>query len=313
MLPVLRSVAHALVEASARRAAPVAGDGPRVTDLEALGAHVRRILSALLEGAARDDGYGPLDWHFDQVRGLYVARADWHRDARIPDDVALEKWGPWPVDWPALMAACSTGTALAAALYTDAGSYAKEKWGGSIVVALRGDEKRDKAPDPFLAPLARYVAEGSKGWWRTWTWRRLAAKGLPAFLVPAHEDQPVWGFAVYSGHVGTWLDCDRLHVVDPRTGDRCAGLWVLFWDGGFWDEAFDPGRKRWVAATKKTRARRWRHRRRYRYQPTRFESVETRAAREPRVTSRTFCLVGLRAPDRIPDKLRFRIEPHVAA
>ncbi|MCZ7598549.1 MAG: hypothetical protein M5U09_13610 [Gammaproteobacteria bacterium] len=82
---------------------------------------------------------------------------------------------------------------------------------------------------------------------------------------------------------------------------------------GFWDEAWHPVRRSWVQATQTTRAKRWRERRRYRYQRVRWESIETRATREPRVTSRTFALVGLQAPDQVPDSLRLAIEPRAAA
>lgn len=312
MLPIVRSVAGALVRASARipreLVRPATGDRAA-----ALSRHGQRVLNGLLEGAAATNGYGPLDWHFDPARGLYVARADWHPEARMPDDATLERWGRDVRDWAPLTAACSTGTALAVALFTDPRELAREKVGASLVDALRGNAKKGLAPDPFLAPRARYVAEGSRAWWRTWTWREFAAKGLPDFIVPVGEEQPVMGLAVYSGHVGTWWDCERLRLVDPFTGDRCRGVWVLFWDGGFWDEAWHPVRRSWVQATQTTRAKRWRERRRYRYQRVRWESIETRATREPRVTSRTFALVGLQAPDQVPDSLRLAIEPRAAA
>lgn len=288
-----------------------------VLELSALSCHVQRILAALLQGAGRRNGYGPLDWHWDAERGCYVARADWHRTARLPDDETLARaeWGSDLQSWAPITAACSTGAALGAAMFTGAGPASREKTGGSLSVALKGDPKKGTPPDPWLAPRARYTASGSRAWWRTWTWRRLAHAGLPTFVVPAGEEQPLWGLAVYSGHVVTWVDCDRLHVVDPRTGVRCSGVWVLAWDGSYWDEVQVPG-KGWTVAGKslreKAKAKGWPERRRYRYQPTRWESVATRAEREPRVTTKTFCLVGLAAPDPVPADLPFIVEPKAA-
>lgn len=283
---------------------------PRVVDLDRLSAHAQRILVGLLTGPGWRQCYGPLDWA-PRPDGILSVGSDWHSEVRRPDAAHRQEWGERPGDWPLLCATCSPGAALSGALWLDAGTSAKERWGRSTTTALRGAKKPPTAPDHWLVGRAVWRA-GRNRWRRNLTWRSLARDGLPEFEL---GERVFWAWAIAAGHVVTVIDCDRLRVSAPGTMVLCGGLWVLAWDGSYYDEAWDPVGRRWVEATKQTKARKWRVRRIYSCQPTRFEPVSARAAREPRVCppKRRFTLVGLRPPNPVPATLRLVVEPRGAA
>lgn len=221
----------------------------------ALSGRIQTILelaySMPLRGPAR---YGPLA-STRVTDGLGIGRyrtdaievwANWRPGIREPYLSIQRDIGTNPEAWPDLAWACSTGLALWLTLACDDVENYNPRWGRQTSSMLQ---------EPAWAARIRPVRVGSEAdaaaLARTW-WRRHDPAALPA--PPSHV-----GVTGHCGHGVLWVDCDRLRVVDPRTRERCRGIWILAADGNFSPKTGTP--------------------RRYNLLGTRFEAAATRAAR----------------------------------
>lgn len=158
--------------------------------------------------------YGPgrVEW-----TGALEVRPHWASN-RQPVDKVKAKWPQDSDRWPVGLT-CSTFASAALGVLLNARAKHRQRWGYSVTTATRrpGEPYHDpRYFDPWLADRLEWL-DGRRRIW--------SAAELPTPL-----PSPVC-FAAQKGHEGFVLDCDRLELRHPVTGQRCFGPWTLFMDG----------------------------------------------------------------------------------